>query len=102
VIDEMVEHKLDEKAERVGELHCLAARVSEEIGAWCAKFRGKGVLRGVELVKDTRSMQPFPELGKALKRTALDNGLILRVDPSWFAVCRRSLPPSPTSTRCVG
>ena len=31
-------------------------------------------------------MEPFPELGKALKRTALKNGVILRVDPNWFAV----------------
>ena len=27
-------------------------------------------------MKDTRSMQPFPELGKAMKRTALANGII--------------------------
>jgi adenosylmethionine-8-amino-7-oxononanoate aminotransferase len=50
------------------------------------EVRGKGILRGVELVKDTRTMQPFPELGMALKKTALKNGIILRVDPSWFAV----------------
>ena len=31
-------------------------------------------------------MEPFPELGTALKQTALDNGLIIRVDPTWFAV----------------
>ena len=31
-------------------------------------------------------MEPFPELGNALKRTAIDNGLIMRIDPSWFAV----------------
>jgi adenosylmethionine-8-amino-7-oxononanoate aminotransferase len=31
-------------------------------------------------------MAPFPELGVALKRTALRNGLILRIDPTWFAV----------------
>jgi len=48
--------------------------------------RGKGVIRGVELVRDTQSMEPFPELGNALKKTALRNGIILRVDPSWFAV----------------
>ena len=41
------------------------------------EIRGKGVLRGVELT---------PELGTALKRTALENGIILRIDPSWFAV----------------
>ena len=26
------------------------------------------------------------QLGRALKKTALQNGVILRVDPSWFAV----------------
>ena len=31
-------------------------------------------------------MKPFPELGLALKKTALRNGIILRVDPTWFAV----------------
>jgi 4-aminobutyrate aminotransferase-like enzyme len=50
------------------------------------EVRGRGVLRGVELVKDTHTMQPYPELGSALKRTALKNGLVIRVDPTWFAV----------------
>ena len=31
-------------------------------------------------------MNPFPELGIVLKQTALENGLILRVDPTWFAL----------------
>ncbi len=44
------------------------------------------MIRGVELVKDTAGMEPFPELGTALKKTALEKGLILRVDPTWFAV----------------
>jgi len=82
----MVEHRLDEKAARLGE--SLAARLEclKKYGV-VREVRGKGVLRGVELVKDTRSMEPFPELGKALKRTALENGIILRADPTWFAVC---------------
>jgi len=50
------------------------------------EIRGKGILLGVELVRDTKTMAPFPELGTALKRTALRNGLILRVDPTWFAI----------------
>ena len=50
------------------------------------EVRGKGLLRGVELVRDTKNMKPFPELGVALKKTALKNGLIMRVDPSWFAL----------------
>jgi len=50
------------------------------------EVRGKGILLGVELVRDTKTLAPFPELGAALKRTALRNGLILRIDPTWFAV----------------
>jgi adenosylmethionine-8-amino-7-oxononanoate aminotransferase len=85
VIEEFEEKGLCAKAERLGEY--LRKRLGR-----LAKFgvvreiRGKGVLLGVELVKDTKSMEPFPELGKELKRTALEQGLILRVDPSWFAV----------------
>jgi len=35
---------------------------------------------------DARGMEPYPELGKALMGTALDDGLIMRIDPTWFAV----------------
>ena len=50
------------------------------------EVRGKGLLRGVELVKDTQTLKPFPELGIALKQTSLNNGIILRINPDWFAV----------------
>ena len=50
------------------------------------EVRGKGLFRGVELVRDSESLAPFPELGSALKKTTLKNGLIIRVDPNWFAV----------------
>ena len=85
VIDEIVERRLAEKAQETGEY--LAARLEglKKYGV-VREVRGKGILRGVELVKDTESMAPYPALGNALKRTALNNGLILRVDPSWFAV----------------
>lgn len=85
VIDEIVENGLDAKACRMGEY--LRARLEglAQYGV-VREVRGKGILLGVELVKDTRTMEPFPELGAALKMTALRNGVILRVDPSWFAV----------------
>jgi adenosylmethionine-8-amino-7-oxononanoate aminotransferase len=50
------------------------------------EIRGQGVLRGVEFIKNGHPGEPFPELGIALKRTAIENGLVLRVDPNWFAV----------------
>ena len=85
VIDEIVEQQLPRRASTLGDY--LAAKLErlKEFGV-VREVRGKGLLRGVELVRDTGTMEPFPELGRALKRTALENGLIMRVDPTWFAV----------------
>src|ERR1022692_2776574 len=112
VIDEIVENRLDAKALSMGEY--LRARleglkkygVVREVrgkgillGVEFVKdtttlepfpgsreVRGKGILLGVEFVKDNTTLEPFPELGTALKKTALKNGVILRIDPCWFAV----------------
>lgn len=85
VLDEIVENGLAEKAREMGEY--LAAKLAElkKYGV-VREVRGKGILRGVELVKSTQTMEPYPELGNALKWTALENGLIMRIDPTWFAV----------------
>ncbi|MBI2951325.1 aspartate aminotransferase family protein [bacterium] len=85
VIDEIVEKGLDQKARDLGDY--LAGRLEglKRHGV-VREVRGRGLMRGVELVRDTRTLAPFPELGRALRRTALQNGLIIRVDPSWFAV----------------
>lgn len=42
------------------------------------EVRGRGVLIGVELTD--------PRVGAALARRAVGDGIILRVDPSWFAI----------------
>ncbi len=85
VIDEIVEKKL---AERAGEMGAYLAEKLEDLKKYgvVREVRGRGLIRGVEFVKDTNGLQPFPELGMALKKTALQNGLIIRVDPTWFAV----------------
>jgi len=89
VIREIVENDLCSHARWLGE-H-LASRLEglKRLGV-VREVRGRGVLLGVELVEDPVTNRPFPpdrKLGVALKRTALNNGLILRVDPDWFAVC---------------
>ena len=85
VINEIVEQKLCERAVYNGDY--LRSRLeSLKSRGVVREVRGKGILLGVELVRDTHKMTPFPELGMALKRTALRNGLILRIDPTWFAV----------------
>ncbi len=88
VIDEIVEKQLDLKARRLGAVLEQRLEALKRHGV-IREVRGKGTLRGVELVRDTGTMEPFPaggKLGDALKRTALENGLIMRVDSDWFAV----------------
>lgn len=85
VISEIIEKDLCAKARSLGaylrdRLGCL-----KKFGV-VREIRGRGILLGIELVRDTKTMQPFPELGKQLKRAALEHGIILRIDPSWFAV----------------
>lgn len=86
VIDEIKEKKLDKKAFKLGVYLKNKLEMLKDTGV-VREVRGKGVFLGVELVKDTQTNEPFPELGKALKKTSLKNGLIMRIDPSWFAVC---------------
>ncbi len=85
VIDEIVENRLDAKARVMSEYLRSRLEGLKKYGV-VREVRGKGILLGVELVKDTKTMEPFPELGTAMKKTALHNGLILRIDPCWFAV----------------
>jgi len=85
VINEIVENRLDEKAGRMGDRLRTRLEGLRKYGV-VREVRGKGILLGVELVKDAGTLEPFPELGTALKKSALKNGIILRVDPSWFAV----------------
>jgi len=88
-IDELVAGEYPAKARRLG------ARLRDRLEALASlgvvrEVRGLGVLLAVELVRNPATNEPFPEgrkLGEALRGTALDNGLILRIDPDWFAVC---------------
>lgn len=86
VVDEIVEKGLAEKAVQLGAYLRQKLEGLRRYGV-VREVRGKGVLLGVELVRDTATNEPFPELGRALARTAIEHGVILRVDPTWFAVC---------------
>ena len=85
VIDELTSQGLPAKARESGEYLAEKLETLQDYGV-VREVRGKGLLLGVELVKDTETMTPFPELGQALKQTAINNGLIMRIDPTWFAV----------------
>lgn len=85
VMDVLVEENLPARARQLGDYLTERLNRLRRYGV-VREVRGAGILRGVELVRDTTSMKPFPELGTALRSTALANGLIMRVDPTWFAV----------------
>jgi adenosylmethionine-8-amino-7-oxononanoate aminotransferase len=85
VVREIVENDLCAKARRLGSYLEGKLKALAKYGV-VREVRGRGVLLGVELVRDTRTMAPFPELGLALKHTAIENRVILRIDPTWFAV----------------
>lgn len=86
VVSEIIENDLAGNAATMGDYLAEKLEGLRSYGV-VREVRGMGLLRGVELVRDTQTNAPFPELGAALKKTALRNGLILRIDPSWFAVC---------------
>src|SRR5205085_5648335 len=51
-------------------------------------IRGKGLLQGIEFVRDTRTRERFPAevaFGVQVGRRALANGLLCRFDPHWIA-----------------
>jgi len=85
VLDEIQENHWDQNAQVMGDYLTGKLEGLKKHGV-IREVRGKGLLRGVELCKDPETKTPFPELGHALKKTALNNGLIMRVDPNWFAV----------------
>lgn len=85
VIDEIVEKKLAQRAQRLGNYLAVKLEGLKKFGV-VREIRGKGMLRGIELVKDMKKKEPFNALGMALKRTSLKNGLIMRINPDWFAV----------------
>lgn len=85
VINEIVEKDLCAKARALGEFLRSRLECLKKFGV-VREVRGRGLLLGVELVRDTKMMAPFPALGRELKKAALEHGIILRIDPSWFAV----------------
>lgn len=88
VIDELVEKQLASHAYRMGTYLEKKLEGLKRYGV-VREVRGKGLFRGVEFVEDPVTNRPFPDgrkLGEALRHTAIQNGLILRIHSDWFSV----------------
>ena len=87
-ITELIEKNIPARARAMGEY--LAERLAglRKFGI-VGEVRGKGMLRGVELVRDPASREPFPaewQVGKRMAKRCLQLGLILRAEADWFAL----------------
>jgi adenosylmethionine-8-amino-7-oxononanoate aminotransferase len=88
VLREILEQDLCANARKQGErLRAGFDRLAKKHGV-IGDIRGKGLLQGIELVKDPATKERFPagaELGVRVGRRALENGLLCRFDPHWIA-----------------
>jgi 4-aminobutyrate aminotransferase-like enzyme len=83
-----VERDLCRNARERGEqLRQAFSRLAEKYGV-IGDIRGKGLLQGIEFVRDRRTKEPFPAesaFGMRVGRRGLVNGLLCRFDPNWLA-----------------
>jgi len=86
-VREILERKLPENAKRVG-AHLVKRLEGLRAFGIIGDIRGKGLLIGVEFVKDPCTKEQFPKgvnIGLRIGKQALRNGLLLRYDPHWLA-----------------
>jgi adenosylmethionine-8-amino-7-oxononanoate aminotransferase len=88
VLREIVERDLCGNARARGEqLRSGFRRLADKHGV-IGDVRGKGLLQGVEFVRDPATKERFPAsaaFGVRVGRRALANGLLCRFDPHWLA-----------------
>jgi 4-aminobutyrate aminotransferase len=77
VLDVLKGEKLAENAARVGDYMLKRFREMAEAHELIGDVRGKGLMIGLELVKDRRTKEPAREERKALMRKAFEKGLVL-------------------------
>ena len=73
----IIEDGLVERSAKLGEYMLNALRDLTEEFDVLDDARGKGLLLGVEVVKNKDSKEPDPELGYKIKRKAYDKGLLI-------------------------
>ncbi len=88
VLREIVERDLCANARHQGQrLRAGFAAIGAKYGI-VGDLRGKGLLQGMEFVRDIRTKERFPAdpgIGVRIGRRALANGLLCRFDPHWLA-----------------
>lgn len=88
----MVENDLAGHATRVGEVMLFLLKELEQDSAIVGEARGKGLMLGLELVKDKETKEPAPELARQVRTACHQRGLLIEIGGHFFNVAR-FLPP---------
>jgi diaminobutyrate-2-oxoglutarate transaminase len=91
-LDFMVKNKLAEHALNLGELMLSMLQEIEKDSKIVGEARGKGLMLGVEFVKDKATKEPAPELATRVRTLCHCRGLLIEIGGHYNNVAR-FLPP---------
>jgi diaminobutyrate-2-oxoglutarate transaminase len=91
-LDFMVKNKLAEHASNLGRSMLSWLKEIEKDSKIVGEARGKGLMLGIELVKDKESKEPAPELAKKVRAFCHRHGLLIEIG-GHFSNVARFLPP---------
>lgn len=91
-LDFMVKNKLAEHALNLGELMLSMLKEIEKDSKIVGEARGKGLMLGVEFVKDKATKEPAPELATRMRTLCHRRGLLIEIGGHYSNV-GRFLPP---------
>lgn len=72
----------------------------QEHGRWIGDVRGKGLMLGLELVRDRATKEPAPDVAKAVRAKMRERGILIGVGGIFGNVVRLQPPLSITGDEC--
>ncbi len=91
-LDFMVEHDLAEHSSKLGEKMLSWLKDIEKDSPIVGEARGRGLMLGIELVRDKASKEPAPDLAQRVRTICHQHGLLVEIGGHYSNVVR-FLPP---------
>ena len=88
----MLKNRLSEHAYNLGQTMLSWLKEVEKESSIIGEVRGKGLMIGIEMVKDKSTREPGPSLAKEVRRLCHRRGLLVEIGGHYFNVVR-FLPP---------
>jgi len=84
--------QIEEYVSKMEKLFLKELKSLQKKSKFIGDVRGKGMMFGVEYVKDKKTKEPFPELAKKIRKACYENGLLVEIGGLYNNVIR-FLPP---------